>query len=82
MSSSEADSGDQRAYLRTKDDCVIEACTTIIPASHCIMLDAVALQERAVDYDIGGAQLKIPSLGDLVLVWCILGGAHDWTVLG
>ena len=82
LSSSEADLSDQRVYRRVEDSSVIEVRTKVVPASHGISLDATSLQERAVDYEFGGAQIRIPSLEDLVLVWCVLGGVRGWTVLG
>lgn len=71
-----------RAYNRGEDDSIIEAHTAVIPASHGITLDADALRERAVDYDMGGTQVRALSLEDLVMVLCVTGGIREWTVVG
>ena len=71
-----------RTYVRAEDDSIIEAQTTLLPGVSGIKLDAAALRERAVDYDIGGAQLRTLSLEDLVLFLCVTGGIREWTVVG
>ena len=81
-SSPAANKAFHRVYVRTEDDSVIETHTEVVPASHGIMLDVDALWERAVDYDVGGAQVRTLSLEDLVLVLCMIGGIHEWTVVG